>query len=413
MRQIRQQHQDRGLAAPELATPAGASPSNALRPPSVCFVAPNAYSALSGRADLSHGGGAERQQVLLAEELVRRGHRVSFVVLDHGQPKDEEIRGVRILKCYRQDRGIRGVRFLHPRLTGLWCAMARADADVYYQRSAEAETGLVAQWCRQHARAFIFAAASDTDCSARLPLIPRWSERLLFRWGLRCAHAVIVQTSVQQEMMMAEFGIPSAVVRSCFAWPSSAEHPLPGQPGGGERKNILWAGRLSEEKRPEWVIRLARELPGHRFDIVGPCGVDAAYGRRVVAEIESLPNARWHGYVPHHRMSEMYRNARVLLCTSPAEGFPNVFLEAWSCGTGVLSTIDPDGVIDRFQTGKVAAGFEDLKHHLLTLDERRHFWAAAAIRGQQYVQSHHAVRVAGEALVAVIRDATLRAGSHR
>jgi len=81
-------------------------------PPSVCFVAPNAYPALSGREDLTNGGGAERQQVLLAEELSRRDHRVSFVVLDHGQPDEEEIRGIRVVKCYRLDQGIRGGQVL-------------------------------------------------------------------------------------------------------------------------------------------------------------------------------------------------------------------------------------------------------------------------------------------------------------
>src|SRR5882724_5079324 len=126
---------------------------------SVCFVAPMAYGALSRREDLPHVGGAERQQVLLSEELVQRGYRVSFVVLDHGQPDGEEIRGIRVFKCYRADVGVHGLRFFHPRLSGLWNAMKRADADVYYQRGAEAETGLVGRWCRRHARGFIFAVA--------------------------------------------------------------------------------------------------------------------------------------------------------------------------------------------------------------------------------------------------------------
>src|SRR5260370_2688808 len=111
--------------------------------PSVCFVAPNAYAALSGRQDVAHIGGAERQQVLLSEELVRRGYRVSFIVLDHGQPDGETFRGIRAFKCYKVDSGVRGLRFFHPRLSGVWNAMTRADADIYYQRGADYETGLV------------------------------------------------------------------------------------------------------------------------------------------------------------------------------------------------------------------------------------------------------------------------------
>ncbi len=381
---------------------------------SVCFVAPKAYAALSGREDVAHVGGAERQQVLLAEELARRGHRVSFVVLDHGQPDGEEVaRGIKIFKCYRLDAGIRGVRFVHPRLSGLWSAMRRADADVYYQRGAEAETGFVGDWCRRHARAFIFAVAHDTNCLARSPLIPRRSERLLFRYGLRRASAVVAQTSQQQQLLMAEFGVSSTVIRSAFSWRWESEHVPAPTPREGQSQTIVWVGRLSQEKRPEWVIRLARELPRYRFDIVGQCNEGSAFGRGVVGEIESLPNVRWHGYVPHEKMLEVYRNARLVLCTSESEGFPNVFLEAWSCGRGVLSTVDPDGVITRFRTGAVAADYEEMKRHVVGADARYAFWDAAGCRGQHYVQSHHGVAVAAEALVQVIADVLARPGGTR
>jgi glycosyltransferase involved in cell wall biosynthesis len=254
----------------------------------------------------------------------------------------------------------------------------------------------------------VFAVASDTDCAARLPLIPRRSDRLLFRYGLRLADAVIAQTSRQQEMLIEGFGVTSTIIQSCFAWQWNSEYSARALRGPREPQSILWAGRLSEEKRPEWVLRLARELPEYRFDIVGQCDVDSPYGRSLVAQMASLSNIRWHGYVPHQRMLEVYENARLLLCTSPAEGFPNVFLEAWSCGKGVLSTVDPDGVIARFQTGEVAPAFADMKQHLVTLDERRAFWEAAGRRGRQYVRNHHGERMAGEALVRVIMDTLIR-----
>src|SRR5207249_2870864 len=95
---------------------------------------------------------------------------------------------------------------------------------------------------------------------------------------------------------------------------------------------VLWVGRLSEEKRPEWLIRLATDLPESRFEVVGQCNTTSTYGRALASQIQSLPNVRWHGYAPHARMRDLYRQAQVLLCTSRLEGFPNVFLEAWSCG---------------------------------------------------------------------------------
>src|SRR5262245_360462 len=401
-------------------TPAAEASSRRTRPlptecprplASVCFVAPNAYAALSGREDVAHVGGAERQQVLLAEELARRGHRVSFVVLDHGQPDGEElVTGISIFKCYRLDAGTRGLRFFHPRLSGLWRAMRKADADVYYQRGAETETGFVSHWCRRHARAFIFAVAHDTNCIARSPLLRRPSERLLFRRGLRQADAVVAQTTQQQELLLAEFGRPSTIIRSSFSWRWGS---LATPRSEGDSDRILWVGRLSEEKRPEWVIRLARDLPGLRFDIVGQCNSGSAFGQSIARQIQALTNVQWHGYVPHHSMLALYRNARLLLCTSESEGFPNVFLEAWSCGKGVLSTVDPDGVIARFKIGVVTTNYDELKEYLLTLDTRRATCEAMGYRGQEYVRSHHGVRAAGDALVEVIAAALARSGGRR
>lgn len=370
--------------------------------PSVCFVAPKAYAALSERQDLTHVGGAERQQVLLSEELVRRGYQISFVVLDHGQPDGETLRGIRVFKCYRSDRGLRGLRFFHPRLTGLWKAMKRADSDVYYQRGAEDETGLVGRWCRRHARGFIFAVAHDTNCMSTTPLMTR-SERLLFRHGLRCADAIISQTIRQQHMLRDGFGLASTVIRSCSPWLADPEEPAEG--GGREdlTGRVLWVGRLSQEKRPEWLIQLATDLPEYRFDVVGQCNTSSRYGRTLSRQIESLPNARWHGYVDHARMRALYQQAQVLLCTSESEGFPNVFLEAWSCGKPVLTSVDPDGIVAKFQLGQVGTDYPALKQHLRELAARRLMWKACGQRGYLYLREHHGTAAAGDALEGVIQ----------
>jgi glycosyltransferase involved in cell wall biosynthesis len=370
--------------------------------PSVCFVAPNAYGALSEATGAAHVGGAERQQVLLGEELVRRGYRVSFVVLDHGQPDGEMLRGIRVLKCYRADRGVRGLRFFHPRLTGLWNAMKRADADVYYQRGAEAETGLVGHWCRRHARGFIFAVAHDTNCMPATPLIT-WFERFLFHYGLRRADAVITQTLGQQRMLREAFGMASTVVRSCSAWPPDFGEPAECGDRAHPPDRILWVGRLSPEKRPEWLTRLATELPPCRFEVVGHSNTHSKYGRTLAAQLAALPNVRWHGYVEHSRMRALYRTARLLLCTSESEGFPNTFLEAWSCGTPVLTSVDPDGVVAKFQLGRVATDYLALSRHLRELPSQRSLWEASGHRGQQYVREHHTAAAAGDILERVIQ----------
>ena len=98
--------------------------------PSVCFVAPACYPVLSGDPRLRFAGGAEVQQSLIATALAARGYRVSMISMNYGQREGDVINGVRLLTMHAPDEGVPVLRYLHPRLTSVWRALARADADV-------------------------------------------------------------------------------------------------------------------------------------------------------------------------------------------------------------------------------------------------------------------------------------------
>ena len=68
----------------------------------------------------------------MARWLAARGYPVQMLTWDEGQPDEIEIDGVRVFKICRLDGGLVGLRFFHPRWTGLVRAMRRADADLYY-----------------------------------------------------------------------------------------------------------------------------------------------------------------------------------------------------------------------------------------------------------------------------------------
>jgi len=381
--------------------------------PSICFVSLNNYPILAGRTDLQHIGGAEVQQALIGQELAKRGYRVSFVTLDHAQPDGESHNGIVIYKSYQKDDGYPILRFFHPRWSKLWSAMTKANADIYYHRGAEAETGIVANWCRTHNRKFVFAVAHDTNCDPAFPALSGRLERNLYRYGLYHADAIIAQTNWQSEMLQHGFGLPSFVIGNCCTLSDSGADRVTGDTVPAT--HILWVGRLSPEKRPEWLIKLACEVPERVFEVVGSCNADSLYGRKISSELDALPNVIYHTYVRHEDMLDLYRKAALLLSTSISEGFPNVFLEAWMTATPVLTTLDPDGLIGLNDIGVVVQTFEKLKLELKSLHDTQDCWLERGCRALQYVRQHYSVDVSVDALehvfIGVMRGSTAEQSS--
>ena len=138
----------------------------------ICIVGMDSYGMLSGEGNPKYIGGEAIQHVLLAHAWRDLGHDVSMIVHDEGTGMRPEIDGIRVIAAHSRDGGIRGLRFFHPRATRLLSALIAADADVYYQSPAGANTGITAWFCRATGRRFIFRVASDSDCDQRTRSYP-------------------------------------------------------------------------------------------------------------------------------------------------------------------------------------------------------------------------------------------------
>jgi glycosyltransferase involved in cell wall biosynthesis len=371
------------------------------RRPTICFVAHYAYGAMAG-GHRGHIGGVERQTSLMARWFAGRGYTVSMLTCDEGQKDETVIDGVRILTMYRAGSGIRGLRFIWPKWTALNAAMNRADADLYYQNCAECVTGQTASWCLRHDRKFVFSVANDPDCDKRLPDLHTRHERVLYRYGLRAAHQIIVQTRRQQEMMRDSFGRDSAVLPMPCPGPSEDEYAKSGHCDHRSRR-VLWIGRICEQKRPDRLLDLADACPDISFDFVGPA-MDSEYSRRICTRAEATRNVVWHGPASRERVSEFFRNARVLCCTSDYEGFPNTFLEAWSHGLPIVSTFDPDNTILERGVGRVAKNLAELSAGLRSLLDQPDSWQHASHVAREYYVQNHSMDIAMQRFEQIFRN---------
>lgn len=362
-----------------------------MKKPSICIIAHNAYGALTGGAQ-GHIGGAERQTSLMAKWFAAAGHETSLITWGGRELDGQRVAGVTVRTVGGATDGLPVLRFLHPRLTGLHAALRRADADVYYHNAAEAVTGLAAAWCRRHGRTFVYSAAAELACDIRLPLMSKSYERLLYRHGVRHAHLRIVQTRAQQRLLEQGWGLSSVVLPMPCPGPDAADFCAPAQP---QPARVIWVGRVDDNKRLDWFLDVAAKLPSATFEIAaaGNGFFDSTY-QQLQQRAAAMPNVRWRGAVPREQMPEFYRGATALCCTSRHEGFPNIFIEAWSHGVPVVTTFDPDGTATRLGIGAAAADVDGLASALIRFCSDADHWSESSRRARDYYFTHHRVDAA-------------------
>jgi glycosyltransferase involved in cell wall biosynthesis len=270
-----------------------------------------------------------------------------MVTLDCGQ-EDAAVRdGIRVYKAYRPAAGVPVLRFIHPRFTGLWSALARADAQLYYTSCAGMHLGLLALFCARHGRRLVFRCASDADCDPSRLLIRYARDRWLYTYGLRRADAILVQSTAQANALKQHFGLAGRLA-GMLVEPALATV--------ARDIDVLWVGNIRHVKRPERVLALAAQLPEAVIHMVGgPVPDEAALYQRIRREAALHPNLTFHGHRSYWDANAIYGRARLLVNTSEAEGFPNAYLQSWIRGVPVVSFSDPDGVIGRHGLGAAVA----------------------------------------------------------
>jgi glycosyltransferase involved in cell wall biosynthesis len=362
----------------------------------LCIYSPYLYPVASG-GEIEFVGGTEVRQWALARGLAERGFEVSIATCDFGQGPTVVLDGVTLLRTYRTSAGLPGLRLLYPRLWRTTRTLQRARADVYLANGS----GIAAGWAYDAARLrgtkFVFLAASDYDALRSLPRLKKSRERWWYVRALRGADACVAQTDSQRRLLHDNFGVESEVI------PNPVELPAaPIDPGANEL--VLWLSTYKPHKRPEWFIEIARRLPHLRFLMIGLPGSGEATGSWDAAEraAAAYSNLQVHGFVEHARIGEFLRKASLFVHTSPVEGFPMTFLEAWSYGIPSVTTVDPGGTVARHRMGEVVGSVEGLVEAVSRImaspDTRRMLGA----RARQYIERHHGPDQTYEPLAALL-----------
>lgn len=164
----------------------------------------------------------------------------------------------------------------------------------------------------------------------------------------------------------------------------------PPKPGN---RDVLWASRLVETKRPDLLVDVARKLPHLQFIVYG----SAETGREsdtneYLEKFEETPNIKYCG--AYSSFAEIDKTGiGLFFYTSSSDGIPIVLLEA---AASALPIIAPNvGGIPEFlshETGWLVERFDDVETYCRNIEEcllNSRIAAERALRAQLLVKSRH------------------------
>lgn len=157
---------------------------------------------------------------------------------------------------------------------------------------------------------------------------------------LKKADKLWVQSSVMRENAERFLGLEKTKIEvipnGCEAARIGEPKPAPDQP-----IRLLFAGRLTEQKRPDKLIETARLLAKKRVNFVMTIAGDGVLRESLEKETVRLGFSRqvhFAGLVPREMMPKLYAQHDILLAPSEAEGMSISVLEALFAGLYVITT---------------------------------------------------------------------------
>ncbi len=353
------------------------------------------------------GGGAERVLVTLANQFVRWGHQVDFLLANKvGIYLKEVSPEVNLI-----DFGVRRMKHsLKPLMRYL-----RAECPDGILSSLPYPNMLnvmAARLVRTRASVVVREANTPSLHSRRADLLKdRVFERLVKFWYPRADWVVAVSRGVQRDLLcytrvpqerIVLIYNPSYTSRLLQLREQPVEHPwfAPGEP-----PVVLGVGRFYPQKDFATLLKafaLVRTSRPARLVILGegPLRSElAALAQRLgIADSVSLP-----GFVENP--FAYMRRASVFVLPSRYEGLPNVLIQAMACGCPVVSTNCPSGPEDILDNGRYG--------HLVPVGDVEAM-AKAIVRvlegdvptvPEEWLQQFHEERVAQQYLQILIRSA--------
>lgn len=241
-----------------------------------------------------------------------------------------------------------------------------------------------------------FFAASDVNFEPGKELVGSEMNRRLYHRAIKHIKYFLVQNEHQKATLYSNYGKDSKIIYNIWGTTDMVEQIKP------TVSDVIWIANFRRLKRAEWVLESAEKLPEYHFILAGAASGDRSYYDDINRRASMLPNVDFLGGQSFFYANSLVANSKVLLCTSTFEGFPNTFLQAWSNGLPVISTVDPSGIIRKNNLGIVVETVDELTTAIRILMDNKENYDELRKSILPYFEKNHSSEYAFNKLMSYI-----------
>ncbi|MEM2628217.1 MAG: glycosyltransferase family 4 protein [Ignisphaera sp.] len=338
-------------------------------------------------------GGFGKLVRVVGRELVKRGYNVS--VICWREPDTEfltEIDGMELLSYPYDFTSTSSLKHMidYAKVIPL---IRKADADVYISIDCMVETYLAQNvmpdrkhviWVQDPFDWSDYKLLGSIDPNYRISRLKFWATTKLYERAYKRADLIMTQAKYYVPKIAKLYHVNP---RRVTYMPNPVERiPEESSLVKSNVPTVCFLGRMDPQKRYWLFFNLAKEFPEVEFVAIGrPSLLYEKLYERVVKRYERLENLKITGFVNEEEKSKILAKSWILCLPSIREGLPISFLEALAHKTALLSSVNPDGLTEKFGYWVKSGDFMNGLNYMIKSGR----WKIAGEEGYRYVKENH------------------------